>query len=275
MKECRVGIEGNYWLRKILATVAKEGAPVAMGGAPLSLRAAIDKEIIAIKSFNIIPLFVFNGLSIIRKDRPFSTEDLRPAKRTTAWDLYEKGKVEQALSTWASSGSIYIQDLLHIVCDALRDHNVEFMRAPYSSWAQLAYLERHPKQYIHAILGGSELLMYDVERLITGFDYKGTFTWLSKRAILADLGISDDQFLDVCIFAGFEYCSTFPPLTSDLMSFTFKSTHDIIKQYKKGYNAVQSYADHAGVRSVCPSFFVFKSNPCVLLTLKRSHYVLK
>lgn len=137
-------------------------------------------------------------------------------------------------------------DLLHVVFEALDDHKINYMRAPYSAWAQLAYLKRHPRQYITAVVGGSELLMFDVDKIISSIDFqRGKFSWISKKAVLADLGLNDEQFLDVCIFAGFEYCTTFPPLQE--MSFTFKSTLELIKQYKSGFNAAQSYADHPEV----------------------------
>ena len=45
--------------------------------------------------------------------------------------------------------------------------------------------------------------------------------------------------------AGFEYCNTFPPLNTDIGGFAFKNVHDLIKQYKHGFNAVQSYAEHS------------------------------
>ncbi|KAG9301630.1 hypothetical protein G9A89_016700 [Geosiphon pyriformis] len=247
LKETRLGIEGAYWLRKLLQSSGKEPATAAIGGIPIGLKAAIEKELNLIKSFGIIPFFVFNGLSVIRKDKPFSTEDSRPTKRAQAWDAYEKGRQEQAFSSWGISNSIHQPDLLYFVFNVLRENDVEFMRAPYSAWGQLVYLERHPKGFIHAIYGGSELLMYDVEKVIVGLDLeKGVYTWLNKKSILNDLAISDEQFLDICILAGFEYCGTFPPLT-EYTSFTFKSVHDLIKQFKTGFNAVQSYADHSGV----------------------------
>ncbi|CAG8439730.1 12089_t:CDS:10 [Ambispora leptoticha] len=212
LKETRLGIEGAFWLRKLLQNSGKEPATAAIGGIPIGLKNAIEKELGLLKSFGIIPFFVFNGLSVIRKDKPFSTEDTRPSKRAQAWDAYEKGKHDQAYNTWASSGFIHQPDLLYFVFNVLKDNDVEFMRAPYFAWGQ-----------------------------------KGTCNWLSKKTILNDLTISDEQFLDVCILAGFEYCTTFPPLNTEFSSFTFKSVHDLIKQYKTGFNAVQNYADHPGV----------------------------
>ncbi|KAK9766816.1 hypothetical protein K7432_003834 [Basidiobolus ranarum] len=90
--------------------------------------------------------------------------------------------------------------------------------------------------------------MYDVDKVIVGMDLeKGNYTWVSKKTILQDLQVNDEQFLDICILAGFEYSSTFPPLQSDMMSFTFKGVIDMIKQYKTGFNAVQGFADHIEV----------------------------
>lgn len=51
---------------------------------------------------------------------------------------------------------------------------------------------------------------------------KGSYSWLSKKTVLSDLGLSDEQFLDVCILAGFDYCPTFPPLNNNMIGFTFK-----------------------------------------------------
>ncbi|CAB4431514.1 unnamed protein product [Rhizophagus irregularis] len=248
LKDTRLGIEGTHWLRKLLQNSAKEPATAALGGIPIGLKAAIEKELELIKSYGITPVFVFNGLNVIRKDKPFSTEDTRPTKRAQAWDFYEKGWVDSAYSTWAGSGFINQPDLYYLVFSILKENDIEFIRAPYLAWGQLVYLERHPKGFIHAIYGGSELLMYDVEKVIISLDLeKGTYSWLSKKSILLDLSITDEQFLDVCILAGFEICNTFPPLNSEYSTFTFKSVHDLVKQHRTGFNAVQNYAEHAGV----------------------------
>lgn len=93
-------------------------------------------------SFNrasgIQPIFVFSGLSILRKDKPFSTEDSRPGHRAAGWDFYDRGKLDLALSNWASSSGIYSAELLNTVISILNKHNIEFIRAPYSSWAQVS-----------------------------------------------------------------------------------------------------------------------------------------
>ncbi|ORE21472.1 hypothetical protein BCV71DRAFT_49595 [Rhizopus microsporus] len=143
-----------------------------MGGLPLRLRESIEKELKQFKSHGITPIFVFPGLSILRKDKPFSKEDTRPSHRAAGWEFYEKGKTDLAMSNWASSGGIHPADLLNCVFHILHENNVEFIRAPYSAWAQLAYMYTHPKQLVNAVYGGSELLMWDIDKMITSIDFE-------------------------------------------------------------------------------------------------------
>nr|CAG8450832.1 4779_t:CDS:10 [Entrophospora candida]CAG8586087.1 6687_t:CDS:10 [Entrophospora candida] len=243
LKDTRLGIDGAHWLRKLLQTCAKEPAIAALGGIPIGLKNAIEEELQQFKLHGITPVFVFNGLSIIRKDKPFSSEDTRPSKRAQAWDLYEKGRMDAAYSNWVVSGSIHQPELLYFVFKILKENDVEFIRAPYLAWGQ-----RNPKGYIHAIYGSSELLMYNVEKVIISLELeKDIYTWYNKKTILHELGITDEQFLDACVLAGFEHCGTFPPLNVEYNSFHFKSVLDLIKQYRTGFNAVQNYAEHQGV----------------------------
>ncbi|KAL0092293.1 PIN domain-like protein [Phycomyces blakesleeanus] len=241
LKETRLGIEGNYWLRKILA---KEPAVAALGGIPFNLKHSIEREIKHFKDNHIQPLFVFPGLSILRKDKPFSSDDNRPSHRATGWELYEKGKTDLALTHWINSGGIHPADLLNQVFHILHQHGIEFIRAPYSAWAQLSYMYNHPRPMVSAVYGGSELLMFNVDKVINAVDFeKASYTWISKKTVLQDLHVSEEQFLDICILAGFEYCPSFPPFNTNVISFSFKGVHDLIKQHKTGLNAIQFYSN--------------------------------
>ncbi|KAI7872052.1 temperature dependent protein affecting M2 dsRNA replication-domain-containing protein [Spinellus fusiger] len=240
LKDTRIGIDGSYWLRKILA---KESAIAALGGVPLNLKHSIERELKLFKAHQIQPFFVFSGLSILRKDKPFSSEDSRPSHRATGWELLDKGKTDLALTHWSNSGGIHPADFLNQVFHILRQHGVEFIRAPYSAWAQLAYLYTHPRQLISAVYGGSELLMFSIDKIISGIDYeKLSYSWISKKTILQDLHVSEEQFLDICILAGFEYCPSFPPFNTNVISFSFKGIHELIQQHKTGLNAIQFYS---------------------------------
>ncbi|KAF9427802.1 hypothetical protein BGZ94_004125 [Podila epigama] len=245
LKDVRVGIDGNVWLKRVIASGASEQYIAGIGGAPSCMRKAIEKELEGFKANAIHPLFVFSGLSLIRKDKPHVNDDNKIAKRTAAWEAINSSKTEMALSYWTSSYAVHQPDLIHLVIRILKEHNIDYLRAPYGVGPQLVYLERNPKQIIHAIYGGSELLMFDVDRVIVSLDFvKQTVGFISKKAVLQDLHLTDDQFLDMCILSGFDHCPTFPPLAED-GGFAFKNIHDLLRQHRTGFNAVvkSSYVD--------------------------------
>ncbi|KAF9582657.1 hypothetical protein BGW38_010924 [Lunasporangiospora selenospora] len=243
LRDIRLGIDGNVWLRKIITSTSEQYLG-AIGGTPSTLRAAIEKELENFKTASIHPLFVFSGLSLIRKEKPSVSDDLKIAKRNAAWDAYYAGKLETQTQFWSSLTSLHQPDLFHLVFRILREHNVDYLRAPYGTCAQLAYLEKNPKQIIHAIYAGSEALMFDVDRVITHIDFnKQTFSVIAKSLVLQDLQLSDEQFLDLCLLAGYDHCPPFP-LFSTIGSYAIKSISDLLKQHRTGFNAIQAHANN-------------------------------
>jgi hypothetical protein len=83
-------------------------------------------------------------------------------------------------------------------------------------YLQLAYLEQHCSEYIDAIYGSSEVLLFDVDKVITKLDLsENEFTWVRKRACLEGLGnVSANVFIDACMLAGSSFLPTLPQLSS-------------------------------------------------------------
>jgi len=284
LKGAKIGIEGQYWLRKIIKPRMSNAAEaktlenitaniVAMGGTfPYnSFKALLEKEINKIRSLDIYPFFVFNGLSFLRKDKPFSTEDTRPIKRSSGWDHYERGRLEMAHNTWSSSGSVHQNEFMNAVFKIFQENNIEFMRAPYSSWAQLAYLQQ--KGYVQSVYSGSEMLMWcpDNDNVIINIDFdKKEFTWVDKIRVIQDLNLMHpDLFIDICMLAGFDWISTFPPLAPNT-GFTFKGTVDMLQQYRTGFNAIQAHAEHPNVKK-----YNYEENFCRIKSIINHNIILK
>ena len=116
---------------------------------------------------------------------------------------------------------------------------------------QLIYLQRHPKSYIHAIYGPTDTLLYPgVDKVITSVDLLAsnpTFSFVTKRNILSDLGVTEDQFLDIGILLGFEHSPPFPPTVHEQ---ALKATVDMVKYYKSGFAAVSALADQPHVKQM-------------------------
>lgn len=90
--------------------------------------------------------------------------------------------------------------------------------------------------------------MFPIEKVITSIDFAAsppTFTFIDKNRVTADLGITNDQFLDLSILAGSDLSRTFPAAAEN---YAFKSVVDMIKHYKTGIHAVQAWANHPIVK---------------------------
>lgn len=124
-------------------------------------------------------------------------------------------------------------------------------RCMLNSSLQLIYLQRHPKSYIHALFAPTDALLYPgVDKLITSLDLSSanpSFSFTSKKGILNDLGVSEDQFLDIGLLVGFDHSPPFPPTIHEQ---ALKATVDMVKYYKSGHAAVSAFADHPAVKSI-------------------------
>ncbi|KAI9139372.1 hypothetical protein BKA69DRAFT_668306 [Paraphysoderma sedebokerense] len=139
------------------------------------------------------------------------------------------------------------------VFDILDENGVEFLRSPYGNLAQLSYFVNHPRGYVHAVWCSTDLLMYNVDKVITSIDFeRNSFKFIDKQALLNSLQITDEQFLDICLLAGDpNLITTFPPMSSpgegSQLSFSWANIMDLIRTYGSGFNIAQAWAEHPTV----------------------------
>ena len=89
-----------------------------------------------------------------------------------------------------------------------------------------------------------------MDKLITSVNLTApepTFTFTSKKAILNDLGVSEDHFLDIGILVGFDYAQPFPPTVHEK---ALMAAVDMVKFYKSGHAAVSVHKDHPVVKAL-------------------------
>ena len=101
------------------------------------------------------------------------------------------------------------------------------------------YLERSPKKYTHATWSSTEFLLFEgTEKLILNIDLKAqTFTFISKRELLQELDLTQDQFLDAGIMSGFESAMSIP-----LPEWSLQAVIDLVKRNTSGQQAVSMLA---------------------------------
>ncbi|KAI5985914.1 XPG I-region protein, partial [Pisolithus orientalis] len=254
LADTRLGIDAHYYLKQLAENPpSREPLLAATGGLPLALTTRIETDLRTLEKLRIKPVFVFPGLLPAKRWRQQHHVDWEEAckARRDAWSKYEAGQEEAASKLFEGRSGLQPWDLWRMVLRIFRHRNVEFLVAPYVGWAQLIYLQRHPKSYIHAIFGPTDTLLYpSVDKLITSLDLTAaapTFTFASKRSILNDLGVTEDQFLDIGILVGFEYAAPFPPSMHEQ---GFRATVDMVKHWKSGFAAVTAYTEHPSMKPV-------------------------
>ncbi|KAF5360086.1 hypothetical protein D9758_007578 [Tetrapyrgos nigripes] len=254
LSDSRLGIDASYYLQNLLDNPpSREPLLAATGGLPLALTQRIESDLRILEKLRIKPVFVFSGLSPNKKWKPHYSLEYNEAcrDRRDAWEKYETEQEDAATKLFAGRSCFTQWDLWRMVLRIFRHRNVEFIIAPYVAWPQLIYLQRHPKAYIHAIFGPTDALLYPgVDKLITSLDLVATtptFTYTSKRTFLTELGVNEDQFLDVGILVGFEHSPPFPPISHDQ---ALKQTVDMMKYYKSGHGAVSAFAEHPAVKTI-------------------------
>ncbi|KAF8603854.1 XPG I-region protein [Ceratobasidium sp. AG-I] len=247
LADSRLGIDASHYLGNLLESpLTREPFLAATGGLPLSLASRIESDLRALEKLHIKPVFVFPGLppsKRITKNTPqqHAAKQMEAIQaRRDAWTHYESGNTDQATKLFESKSNIEQWDLWRSVLRIFRHRNVEFIIAPYSSLAQLVYLQRHAKSYVHALYGPSELLLYPgVDKVILSLDFsaQSNFTFVSKSKMLTDLAFTEEQFLDLGLLSGSDYSPTLPPHVNEN---SIKPIVDFLRYYKTGFVCITS-----------------------------------
>lgn len=98
---------------------------------------------------------------------------------------------------------------------------------------QLAYLSRGPNPVVDAVYGPSEILMFDLEKLVTKIDTEpAQFFWINKQTCQEELGrLSNDQFLDFCLLLGSPFLRSFPLFESTSFPGKLPSVRDALPMF--------------------------------------------
>ncbi|EKG16520.1 DNA repair protein [Macrophomina phaseolina MS6] len=253
---CSVAIDAADHLNRLLNDPQwKEPLLPALGGLPFSMKRLVDDDLQRWKNHKIQPLFVFNGLDIGRREKLFRTSDEASRVTAEAWELYNQSEAERAVTTFGEAPSTRNDDYLRNFQSLLNEAGAEFIVAPYTAWGQLAYFEKNAKHLWQAIAGPSELLFFDIDRVITGWDWeRGEFTWMGRRQCISDLGnLAPDQFVDACLLAGSELLPPLPMLEASPRRNKPKirgAVEMMMSLGRTGMSVCQNYQDDPKLRSM-------------------------
>jgi hypothetical protein len=240
LKGSVLGIDASHYIFHHLHHHS-EPLLVALGGFPFALKSNIGRELQTFKNLGITCVFVFNGLDFGPREHQTHARAESARAFEQAWDLYDQQEADQVVSAFSSAGTPEPDSLYRFLQRILHENGVEFLVAPYSAAAQLSYLEKGPNQLVDAVYGASDILLFDVEKLITKIDMeKSQFHWITKQICQDEFGrLSSEQFLDFALLLGSRYLRTFPPFENSAYPGKELSIQDALTSFNSaGRNAL-------------------------------------
>ena len=106
-----IAVEASWYLQNLLdIPPSKEPLLSALGGLPYWLKGEIGEDLDQWKKYNITPLFIFDGLSIVGKEEMAMRSAKEGAQRSEhAWELYNRAKsaeeTKDAVTAFGNSGT--------------------------------------------------------------------------------------------------------------------------------------------------------------------------
>jgi hypothetical protein len=138
INDCKIGIDGFYWLNKFIGTHFSEGFSMAIGGIPITFTYKLEKELDKLKKLNVKPVFVFNGVNCHNKGRSFKQMNERFSFIKSAWNTYERGQFTESAAQFLKITSISSNDLINWLLNYFEKNEIEFIRSPYLAWPQVS-----------------------------------------------------------------------------------------------------------------------------------------
>ncbi|MES1917113.1 MAG: hypothetical protein MHM6MM_008872, partial [Cercozoa sp. M6MM] len=212
LKGMRIGVDAFQWIRA--STFLDESLSSALGGRLLALEKNVAAELAELHGAEVTPLVVFGGLAQSKKTKsPLASSRAKKflEKRQDAWKAFESGKLRTAQQLFAQLGGYVSVGLQNRIFDMLQRRGISCLRAPFSASAQLACFAK--QQFVHAVFGGLELLLMQVQRVIVTMNVREKYIeWVSLEDVLNELKVDHATFVQLCLVAGFDSCRTLPGL---------------------------------------------------------------
>lgn len=216
LKHARLGIDVDHYIFRLINK--KEVFLDAVGGFPNTLRLYVQSDLKVFKELGITPVFVFSGLrnnalfELLQHDKLAANA----ASRQKVWELYY-GKYDKPVtdSDSASLASLLFKTLYNLsnrtldtssyasdLVQMIHGLGLEYLVAPYSSWAQLSYM--YSAGVVDMIYGPTEcLLAADIDKFILGMEFQSReFRFIEKKTVLSELHLSHRQFKELAVTLG-------------------------------------------------------------------------
>ncbi|RMZ76349.1 hypothetical protein DV738_g5020, partial [Chaetothyriales sp. CBS 135597] len=261
LKDAVLGIDASYYLDLALRN-NEEYLINAHGGLSFTLERELEDDLKVLQAAGVGAIFVFNGLSHVNKS-PLGWQSAQSTQAIENGFIKIRNKEDQSKIAEEFSKAKYPVEILHrYLQQLLVKYGVDFLVAPYSATAQLAYMLHAPEQWIDAVMGSTECFLFPIDKIVTKINHgkdiaTPTFDWISRAWLEERLKAPPELLRDAQLLLGTSFSLTFPPLEAQAFSkpvtiqdaiYMLNSTHRSVLQLCKVYQndaavAELDYAD--------------------------------
>jgi flap endonuclease-1 len=223
----KVAIDISIILYKVIIAIRNSGADLTnkKGEVVSHILGLFNKTIYLLKK-NIIPIYVFDGKAPLLKAKIL--EERREIKKK-AWEKLESLKDEKEKIKYfkrtASISHVQIKqckDLLDVM-------GIPYIEAPEEADSQCAWLVK--KGFASSVLTEDmDILTFGANKIYRNLgSYKKDTLEISLSNILEKLDLNYEQFIELCILFGCDYCDRVKDLTSNKIYSYYMENKDITK----------------------------------------------
>lgn len=210
----RIAIDTSIFIYKSLINIRYNGDYLRnKDGKIMSHIYGLFNKIVLLKSYGIEPIFIFDGKPPAEKQDVLNSRNKKvkdnKEKMNISSDPEEKKKLEKSTIRITRE---HITDLETL----FQKMGVSYIHATGEAEAYAAELCRI--NYVDAVMSEDmDTLVYDCPILIRSCIDKNmkktdTVTKFEMNSIKSDMGLTIDEFIDLCILCGCDYCTTIPKI---------------------------------------------------------------
>ena len=181
------------------------------------LKEDLKEDLLELKDAGVKPIFVFPGLDYVNKS-PSESQSVETSRAAdSAWQKYRNKKEDEVVKEF-SKAKYPIDTLFRYLQELLIENDVEFLVAPFSAVAQLAYMVKLSDEYIDAIWGSTEHFLFGVDKVITNLKIPSdkstqvTFDWVSRATCEERFKVPPEVLRDAQLLCGTSFSLPFPLL---------------------------------------------------------------
>ncbi|RNF01434.1 hypothetical protein TraAM80_07101 [Trypanosoma rangeli] len=168
----KIAVDGNFCLNSLRDELRKRDPLWFLHSTlPEELLDAVSRHVEWMRSLNLEPIWVFNGLSVSGDVETFLTSERELRARDIVWSRLEEGEIPDEADIQTAFDQPLGEDVQMAVSRHLKQElNVMAVTAPFLNWAQMVAF--HKEGLVDLLMGPPEVLLlpYDNMKLIVQID---------------------------------------------------------------------------------------------------------